>query len=147
MIKADTSIIKQQFAKLLEGLGNAVQSGLNNAAATGETRAKTVTYYKPRSPSGLQASTYAQTLSDYQRQIIANKYYASWVNDGNGPPGGRIYPRTAKALRFRINGEIVFRKWVRASQPKPFMTETHKMLETYFPQAMEAAISQFISRL
>lgn len=48
-------------------------------------------------------------------------YYVRWVEFGNGPPGARIYPRSARFLRFRMNGQIVYRTSVRTSRPFPFM--------------------------
>lgn len=33
----------------------------------------------------------------------------------------RIYPKRAKALRFEIDGRVIFAKWVRAQGPRPWL--------------------------
>lgn len=69
--------------------------------------------------------------------------YAIWVHEGNGPPGGRIYPRplyrpdgTQRVLAFVTAGErptdaagwrgnpnAVIVRWVRTSRPNPFLRD------------------------
>lgn len=43
-----------------------------------------------------------------------------------GPRGRLIVPVRAAALRFVINGEVLFRKWVRGIKPNPFFERAHK---------------------
>lgn len=58
-------------------------------------------------------------------------YYARWVHDGNGPPGGRIFanPRFApdgrvRRLRFiASDGSVVYRTSVATSAPNRFLTD------------------------
>ena len=147
MFTLDASSLKRKLQTLAARLENAVEAGLNDAAETGAVKARTTTIYTPRSPTGLQARTYAETTGKLQRRIIANTFYASWVNFGNGPPGSRIYPVRAKALRFVINGQVFYRKWVRASKPKPFMTQTNEFEKTYLKQAIATSVQNLITRL
>jgi hypothetical protein len=57
--------------------------------------------------------------------IAAMKPYAYWVHEGNGPPGGRIYPKKpGGVLAFNpTGGATIFRKWVRTSKPNRFLKE------------------------
>jgi hypothetical protein len=38
-----------------------------------------------------------------------------------GPRGRRIVPRNARALRFEVGGQVIFRRSVRGMRPQPFM--------------------------
>jgi hypothetical protein len=54
--------------------------------------------------------------------VVAEKFYAYWVHEGNDPGGGRIYPKHSKVLVFVVqNGNFVFAKSVKASKPNPFL--------------------------
>lgn len=56
--------------------------------------------------------------------------YAIFVMKGTGiygPTGRRIRPKTAKALAFRVNGQLVFAKSVRGTRPNPFLVEALKL--------------------
>lgn len=56
--------------------------------------------------------------------VIADKFYASWLEYGNNPGGdGRIRPINASALRFFINGTVVFAKSVKSHEPYNFMSD------------------------
>lgn len=55
-------------------------------------------------------------------KVIALADYAYWVHEGNGPPGGRIYPTHHVYLRFvQIPFRPVFAKSVRATTGIPFL--------------------------
>lgn len=50
--------------------------------------------------------------------VITNKaFYVRWVEFGRGP----VHAIRAKALRFRLDGVIVFRQSVGPARPRPFM--------------------------
>lgn len=65
--------------------------------------------------------------------------YAVWVHEGNGPPGGRIYPKTKRFLAFVTSGErptdpagwaqakadgrAVIVPSVKTSRPNPFLRD------------------------
>ena len=48
--------------------------------------------------------------------------YALWVEVGNGPEGGRIFPVHSKVLRFTSGGQVFFRTSVRTSKPTRYLT-------------------------
>jgi len=61
-------------------------------------------------------------------EIVAATNYARWVHDGTGiygPRHQRIYPRTAKFLRFRPKGSRVFvyARSVAGMRGRPFLTD------------------------
>ena len=47
--------------------------------------------------------------------------YALWVEVGNGPEGGRIFPVHSKVLRFTSGGQVFFRASVRTSKPTRYL--------------------------
>lgn len=67
--------------------------------------------------------------------------YSNFLEFGNDPGGGMIYPTKAKALHFVINGEDIFVKSVKAIDPSKlgFMTdattETIKDAASIFDEA------------
>lgn len=88
----------------------------------------------------LRRSIRAQLLTPYHSRTIADAKHAFWVENGNGPRGGRIYPKTAKALRFELNGVVHFRKWVHTALPRPFMRDArHAALPLFSRLVIEAA--------
>jgi hypothetical protein len=146
MIKTDASKAIASLKYLIKQFENSVETGLTVAAEDGATKAKNDTIYTPRT-GNLQANTNAQNTGYMSRSIVANTFYASWVNFGNGEPGARIYPTHAKALRFEINGQVIFRKSVKTSTPKPFMTNTAKWEETHLEDAVAREINRLLGRL
>lgn len=83
--------------------------------------------YTTRSPAnGLRKNTILEHMQPFVRKIKANKHYAGWVEYGNDPGGGIIKPKYAKYLRFPgPNGEMLFRKSVKAAKPRPFMRDAY----------------------
>jgi hypothetical protein len=49
--------------------------------------------------------------------------YALWVHNGNGPPGGFIFPVKSKVLVFTSNGVKYFRPWVKTSKPNRYLVD------------------------
>ena len=145
-ISFDASKALSQLRKIASQLDNAVSAGLNEAAHFGATMAKTNTYYKPRTGK-LQSMTTAVDESTFIKHVRANTFYASYVNFGNGPPGSRIYPKKAKALRFVMNGQIMFRKSVKTSVPRPFMTAAFQSLKVNAPRIVAAKLTNLFSRI
>lgn len=80
------------------------------------------------------------------RTVIADTSYAGYVEFGNGPPGGKIYPKRAKALRFVIDGKVLFRKWVRTSKPRPFMGNARTLMVSFIPDLFNSSIGRMIQK-
>lgn len=49
--------------------------------------------------------------------------YAYWVHEGNGPPGGRIFPTKGKFLVFTIEGTTIFAPSVKTSKPNRYLSD------------------------
>lgn len=64
-------------------------------------------------------------------RIVAPVGYAKVVHDGHG----EIRPRRKKALRFRVGGETVFARRVRAVAGRPFLTDAVKQVTGKTPRA------------
>lgn len=115
-IKFDYSKFKKYLEKIEIILPQAMDQGLQEIAkkAAKEARAQT---------SGqLAKATQAYRNTAESQGVLANKFYARWVEYGNGPAGSRIYPTKSSCLHFYMpDGTEVFAKSVKASEPKPFM--------------------------
>lgn len=44
-------------------------------------------------------------------------------HEGNGSPGGRIYPKKASTLRFKYKGKIIYAQSVRTAKPNRYLTD------------------------
>jgi hypothetical protein len=71
----------------------------------------------------LRKSIHAEPYGRLGARAITRSNHAHYIENGNAPGGtGRwIYPVKAKALRFIVNGEVVFAKRVRPLTPRKFM--------------------------
>lgn len=57
--------------------------------------------------------------------------YALWVHDGNGPPGGRIFPTKSRVLRFQLRSgnayastkTWTYRRSVKTSRPNRYLSD------------------------
>ena len=86
---------------------------------------------RPPTPGRLKKSTWFQTVvlgtaKEPRLEIMqsakteSGKFYGYWVREGTPPHD--IYPKTAKALRFEMDGQIIFAKHVRhpGSKANPY---------------------------
>lgn len=145
MPKADVS----DFCKALEAIRNAlpvtVERSLNTIAEVGVSNAKSSTLFKDRTGALRRR---IQFLNDgaLARTVIADTNYAGYVNFGNGPPGTKIFAKRKKVLRFEIDGVMIFRKWVRAHKPLPFMNNARDMMVSLAPIILGSDIEQLINK-
>lgn len=117
LVHIDLSALLKSLSRYQSGIEAAIEAGLTDAAEQGAAIARTAL-----GKSGeLAKNTVAYKNSALDQGIIANKFYASWVEYGNGSPGSRIYPTKSSCLHFFVHGQEIFAKWVRASKPRPFM--------------------------
>jgi hypothetical protein len=66
--------------------------------------------------------------------VMDDRSYAFYLEEGNNQNGPRIYPRTAKALHFFINGSEVFAKSVRSHGPYHYVSNGRNVAENVIEQ-------------
>lgn len=142
-----TRSIQDNIALITSGLQNAITKGLDAASEEGVRHIRTTHEFQYYGDNGIKSHTTVIKESPTIRGVLTDRYYASWVNYGNAPLGTKIYPVNAKALRFVINGQVFFRKWVRASRPRPFFTNMVEMEKKFLPQALATAYTDFINTI
>ena len=87
-----------------------------------------------------------QSGSDFSIGVESTAPHTIFVIEGTGiygPGGGRIYPRSAQALRFEWHGGIVFYRSVAGQKPNPFMDRAVARIEG--SRNVEEAIEQNIN--
>ena len=126
--------------KLLHEL-EAIESGLQGAvdAAMQECGELVVAEESRRTKGSLAKSFYTYKSGD--SQIIDNtKEYAQYVEYGRGP----VYAVNAKALRFVINGEVLFRKSVGPMKAQPFVKDSLNSASGKFNHVFDKHLNKLI---
>lgn len=101
---------RKALAELRAGLEEAVLEGLADVAAEGEAVAK------EKAPGRLGESIHVLTSIPPIR-LVATARHARHVEYGRGA----VRARRARALRFEINGKVLFRVRVGPARARPFM--------------------------
>jgi hypothetical protein len=134
MIEMDSSAFLAKLNEIADKLPGAAQQGLNKAGEQAVQIAKSSGLFKNRTGKLTSSIKFQVSGTAFERIVSANAknaqgiFYGNYVNYGNDPGGGKIYPTKAKALRFEIDGQVFFRKWVRAAAPRPFFTNMATVL-------------------
>lgn len=118
-ISVDLSGARRALEKLSESFSQKVQESLDATVSDMEADAKSSGAFTDR--TGNLRSNIVPKFEPYKGSVIANTPYAYYVENGNDPGGGRIYPKTSRYLRFEINGQLFFAKSVKAAVARPFM--------------------------
>lgn len=122
----DTSLFEKQAREYQRRAITMVQISVDNASRFGASHARTHHEHTRRtgnltSRGSLFAIPLRRTKFGAKGGFKNIAKYVRWVEFGNGPPGTRIFPKSAKALRFKIGGTVFLRKSVKVSRPFPFM--------------------------
>lgn len=86
----------------------------------------------------LRDATNWHPIDQYSGFILADKEYATYLEDGNPSEGFIIKPIRAKTLHFWLNGEERFVKSVKAHGPLPFMQQSQDKVESEIEQIWES---------
>jgi hypothetical protein len=115
--------------RLERKLGDGYRSALREAfEAAGLAGMGAIRAYPPQRPEAVyrRTGTLARLTSwrsEPDRAVVTvGAPYAPYVFTGTGiygPTGKPVTPRTAKALRFQVEGRTVFARWVRGMPPWP----------------------------
>lgn len=122
--------------KLQAGANHALERTARFAAAHAKSssRFKSHTY-------ALRKSIRGELTGPFKARTIADARHAGWVENGNKPKAGgnKIFPRKAKFLRFYLNGQLHFRRWVNVAAPRPFMRDARHASISFFDQMARSA--------
>lgn len=128
-VEIDTAGLTQMFSEMENNLDREVENGLQELAEFAQKHASETNLFKTSGQGGLRDSIKIIKSGDRVREVLADKPYAHYVEYGRGP----VEAKNAKALRFRINGELVFAKRVGPADPKPFMQQARDAAEAEAP--------------
>ncbi len=125
--------ILSELDTLIEGLPSAVDQALEECG-------QTVAHEESKRTKGKLSESF-YTYKDGKNQIIdSTKEYAQYIEFGRGP----VTAVNAKALRFIIGGEVIFRKSVGPMQAQPFVHDSLMAAETLFTNIFDKHIQKLI---
>jgi len=113
--------------QLAQRIDTQLQAAVQTLGERGAELAKETTLFHNQGP--LRQATQFRRTQDFQGIVIADKPYAYWLEAGNNQQGSVIRPKFAKALHFKVAGQEVFAKSVKAHGPLPFMDNARNQLE------------------
>lgn len=143
MIKVDVSQFVNALQNIINDLPNAVEASLDEIGRVGEAHAKATTLYKG---NNLRNNTKFVSEGEFTKAVVADTPYAGYVEFGNNQQGDKIYPKHAKALRFEVEGQVIFRKWVRAHGPLPFMSQARDEMVSQGTGIIEKHLANLLSK-
>lgn len=111
--------------KFIQQLQETAEKTVNQLGEKAVEVAQNTTAFK----NTLKESTHF-TPNGLSGEVTDDRFYAYWLEYGNDPGGGRIYPVHAKALHFFINGEEIFAKSVKAHGPYHFVENGRNIAES-----------------
>jgi hypothetical protein len=83
-------------------------------------------------------------VSETSGFVLADKPYSGYLEEGNAQAGPIIYPKTAKALRFRVGTQVIFAKHVKAHEGYFFMQKAADKLEQELNEIFEQVCHQYL---
>lgn len=143
MFRIDSTAFRASLVAAAKALRKSIFQAVSESARKAAEFARATTLFRDRNKQ-LRPSIRAKTLSPTRAQAIAGARHGAWVELGNTFRSGAryIYPKRAKFLRFEIDGQTIFARRVRASAPRPFMTEAGKKTEPLFDQLCRDAVDR-----
>lgn len=141
MILVDGTATKDSLKALRYVLHGAIREGLALAVEETEAQAKGTDLFHDQS---------GKTRASIRHEIHGDR---AWVQAGgaarfleNGTPPHVISARRTSALRFRVNGQTLFRRTVQhpGTAERPFMRQARDRGELAFDYALELRISDAI---
>lgn len=125
-------------AAVRAGMRRGVKMGVEEAAE----EARRTHQFKNRSEDGLEKAIVGRLVGnaeDEQKgELAALKSYASFVEEGRGP----VVASPGKVLRFEIDGEVFYRKRVRAAKARPFLGPAYMKCERVIVREIERGVAQ-----
>ncbi len=129
----DLSNVIDQLDKLMNDLPETVDQAMQECG-------QLVIQEESKNTKGKLSESF-YTYKDGDQQIIdTDKAYAQYVEYGRGP----VRAINAKALRFIINGEVIFRKSVGPMAAQPFVRQSLTSASTSFTNIFDKHIKRLI---
>lgn len=129
--------------RIIRNFPKAIEKALEKIGNVAYISVKNTKRFKGRD-GGLKTATKFIPNGSYAAEILSDKHYAFWVQEGNNQNGEYIYPVRAKALHFIVNGQEVFAKKVKAHGPIPYFTDARDEVEIQAQSIMETALNMLI---
>lgn len=144
----DLSSFRRVAAKSVERLQTGVRDAVRNAAQEGAEEARTVGRFKDRTGklrAGIVAEFVRSSENSARWDIVSTAKYSKFVESGTRPYV--IVPVRATALRFVINGQVIFAKKVRhpGSAARSFMSQAYLKAERVIYREVGSA-AQIVQR-
>lgn len=117
-MNANTSKTVNSLDKIIGNLSAFEQNVLKDITKLGKQVAQSKT------KGSLRRGIEVQNESSTKKDLVADKPYATFVENGRGS----IKAKNKKALRFVVNGKVVFAKSVGPAKPRPFMKPAGKSM-------------------
>lgn len=144
MSRVDNKDFLKQLKRIQDNLPNVVEGTLDALANIAVTNARSTILFKNGNPPRLRNEIRFVTNGAFSRVIESPTPYAKYVEYGNNQNGPIIRAKNKKALRFVINGQVLFRKFVRAHGPRPYMKTAYNTMMRFIPSLMERQIARLI---
>src|SRR5574343_418456 len=100
------SNFRRDMLKLAASIETALESGLEEFSEDVATDAKRRTPHG--ASSGLAGTIKVEKIDRWSRSVVAGAPFAGYVEFGNDPGGGWIYPTHGKVLKFTVGGVTHF---------------------------------------
>lgn len=143
MITVDGGRTRSGLANLKAGIRQAAGLTLDAAIEAAKASAKSTTLWKDQ--SGTTRSSIRSERTGLRGFVEAGGA-AKFLEEGTKP---HLIVAHGKALRFVVEGNVLFRKWVRhpGTAPRPFMREARQRGETAAEWAAEIYVNSAIQRV
>jgi len=142
-VGVDLTGFRQVAAKTVQALQFGARDAARNAAQEGAQEARTVGRFKNqtgRLRAGIVAEFVRSSENSARWDIISKARYSKFVEQGTRPHV--IVPVRAVALRFVINGRVIFASKVNhpGTQPMPFMGPAYLKAEAVMYREIGIAV-------
>lgn len=136
-VSIDLRDFERAFADLQAGLQNGAHQALVSAVTAAHDSARTTDLFKDGPDAKLRKAITKGTRDALSGFIRAGTRYAQFVESGTKPH--EIRPKSAGALRFVVNGAVMFRKVVHhpGTAERPFMARAAAVGEQALDYGLE----------
>jgi HK97 gp10 family phage protein len=133
----------ERFEKSLRSMSDrAPEAADKGVEKTGRRVESTASIKAPKDTGRLANSIHMQYRGLMQRAVVAATDYAKAVEFGRGP----IVAEEGSALRFEIDGELLFRKSVSGAPPQPYMRPALRQHKRDLNEDMRTEVERMVDQ-